>query len=172
MLEWWNRPSPKEPSLICRKAFQHFPPPHRTKDSHLHKKPPSAPPTPFSLLPRADQATPSTLSILRFSVMSSDVLWCPRARICSPWPLWGPGTLDCSLLIPANWGSLASCRQMPTRQHGKHVYSPTPTSACPVPPGSGGTRVSPIPLLPHLWHLTRSDRGNYNQNIEYSKVQF
>jgi hypothetical protein len=49
------------------------------------------------------------------SSVSSDVLWCPRAKTCHPWTPWVLGTPDCSLSTPAYSGSVASHSQ--TQNH-------------------------------------------------------
>jgi hypothetical protein len=62
-------------------------------------------------------------SVLSSSMVYSNLLRCPRARTCWFWPLWGPGTPDCSLLTPTDWSSVPSHSQTPTLRHGECTQS-------------------------------------------------
>jgi hypothetical protein len=109
-----DRPSPKELRLIsCRKASQRFQPPDQTKDYHLSKNHPAPspnPPFPFWLRATATSGPPPLFSS---SMMSSNILRCPRVRTYRPWTLWNSGAPE------LDWGPMASHSQMPTRQYGE-----------------------------------------------------
>jgi hypothetical protein len=104
------------------------------------------PPSPFPFRPVEEWAALGPPPILCSSVVSRDVLWCPRARTCHPWTQWGSGTTDCSLSSPADWGSVTSHSQKPMESSWQ-----SPASACPEPQSSGGIWIiSPTLIIsPH-----------------------
>jgi hypothetical protein len=98
--------------------------------------PTQEPPSTFPCAP-GTTATLGPPPILNFSAVSSDILWCPRARTCRPWLPWGPGTLDCSLSTPSDWSSMASHSQTPTQWCGERA-----AVSCVHPPSFSRTKSS------------------------------
>jgi hypothetical protein len=125
VLEWWNRPSPKEPLLISYKNVS-----QRFQLSSLNR-------LSLSWKLSCPLWPPPILSS---SVVSSDVLQCPRPRICCSWLPWSPLTTDCSLSSPEAWGSVAFHSQMPTLAAWR-AHEALPVSSCPEPWSSGRTWV-------------------------------
>jgi hypothetical protein len=115
-----------------------------TKGSCLHGSTQHSPPCPLLSLALC---WPSCHWVLHFvlssSEVSSDVLWCPRAKTCHLWPPRGPETLDGFLSSPVDW---CYHSQTPTLGHVESAWQ-SPSSACPEHRSSGRMQVLFHPLL-------------------------
>jgi hypothetical protein len=149
MLEQWNRPFPKAPLLIPhRKTSQHFQPPDQTKDSRPHGN--HLVPSPLAPSPFFSGADWGPHFVLSSSVVSSNVLRCPRARTCCPWTPWGSGTLTAP--SPPPWTEVLWPTARRPLSSVESMWQPPPSLNLPIqsPRALVGLESSLLPLLfPH-----------------------